>query len=73
MPSIALLVETGATPSGVTATLNLFRIAARLDPENPFRIDPISAQGGAVPLAEALHLETRPLPERLDDLLASAA
>ena len=65
MPSIALLIESGATPSSVTATLDLFRIASRFDPDAPFRIDRFSVQGGAVALSEALHLQTCPLPDKL--------
>lgn len=66
MPAIALLVEPGATPSSVTATLDLFRIAARLDAADEFRIDVFSAQGGAIPLSDALSLATLPLPARLE-------
>lgn len=66
MPVIALLVEAGATPSSVTATLDLFRIAARLDTAAPVRIDLLSAQGGVVGLADELLVATRALPERLD-------
>lgn len=66
MTAIALLLESGATPSSVTATLDLFRIAARFDSSDPFRIDRYSAQGGAVPLAAGLSLQTEPLPARLE-------
>lgn len=66
MTAVALLLEAGATPSSVTATLDLLRIAARFDPSDPFRIDRYSAQGGAVPLAEGLSLHTAPLPTRLE-------
>lgn len=66
MPSIALVVESGATSSSVTASLDLFRIAGRFDPADPFRIDTFSARGGAVPLTGGLALDSRPLPERLD-------
>lgn len=65
MPAIALLIEAGATPSSVTATLDLFRIAARLAPATPFRVDLFSAAGGPVALTDALLVATRPLPERL--------
>jgi transcriptional regulator GlxA family with amidase domain len=67
MTAIAVLVESGATPSSVTATLDLFRIAARLDPAAAIRLDLFSAEGGAVPLAEGLRIETRPLPLRLEN------
>jgi transcriptional regulator GlxA family with amidase domain len=66
MTAVALLVASGATPSSVTATLDLFRIAGRLDPTDPLRVDCFSAEGGAVPLAQGLSLETRPLPPRLE-------
>jgi transcriptional regulator GlxA family with amidase domain len=65
MPAIALLVESGATSSSVTTTLDLFRIAGRFDPADSLRIDAFSAHGGVVPLTGGLHLETKPLPERL--------
>jgi transcriptional regulator GlxA family with amidase domain len=66
MPAIALLVESGATPSSVTATLDLFRIADRFDPDDPSRIDAFSARGGEVALAGGLRFDTRPLPKRLE-------
>ena len=66
MPSIALLAEAGATASSVTATLDLFQIANRFDPADPFVVNIFSAKGGPVPLASGLTLETRPLPGRLD-------
>ena len=67
MTTIALLVESGATPSSVTLTLDLFRIAARLAPDSGFRLQLFSAQGGNVALDEALQISTHPLPPRLDD------
>jgi transcriptional regulator GlxA family with amidase domain len=67
MTAIAVLVESGATPSSVAATLDLFRIAARLDPAASIRIDLFSAEGGAVPLAQGLTLETQRLPPRLEN------
>lgn len=70
MTAVALLIESGATPSSVTATLDLFRIAARIDPEDPFRIDVFSAHGGPMPLAEGLSLDTRALPPRLEGYAA---
>ena len=57
MTTIALLIETGATPSSVSATLDLFRIAERLSGE-PFPIHIFSAQGGAVALAPGLALDS---------------
>lgn len=65
MTTIALLIETGATPSSVSATLDLFRIAERLSGE-PFPIHIFSAQGGAVSLAPGLALDSSPLPSQLD-------
>ncbi|MGE0081203.1 MAG: GlxA family transcriptional regulator [Thiohalomonadaceae bacterium] len=65
MTAIALLVESGATPSSVTATLDLFRIAARLAPDTPVRVDLYSSAGGPIALAEGLSLETWPLPAAL--------
>lgn len=66
MPNIALLVEAGATSSSVTVTLDLLRIAGRFDPDDSFRIDTFSGQGGTVPLTSGLSLDTKPLPKRLD-------
>ncbi len=67
MTTIALLVEPGATPSSVTATLDLFRIANRFQPHDPFDLTLFSSQGGAVALTESLNVDTAPLPQRLDD------
>lgn len=67
MSNIALLVEAGATPSSVTATLDMCHIAARLEPAAPFHIDLLSACGGAVALSDALSVHTKPLPARLED------
>lgn len=66
MPAIALLIEPGATPSSVTATLDLFAIAQRRDGTESYRIDVFSVRGGAVPLTAALTLESQPLPPRLE-------
>lgn len=70
MSAIALLVESGATPSSVTATLDLFRIAARVDPADALRVDVFSAHGGTIALTEALSLDTLPLPPRLEGYAA---
>lgn len=66
MSAIALLVESGATPSSVTTTLDLFRIAARMDTAGECRIDTFSSRGGGIALSDALTLGTLPLPPRLD-------
>jgi transcriptional regulator GlxA family with amidase domain len=65
-PNIALLVESGATSSSVTVTLDLLRIAGRFEPDDAFRIDSFSGRGGMMPLTSGLSLQTRPLPKRLD-------
>lgn len=62
MKKIAILVEPGATASSVMTTLDMFRIAARLEPESGCQLDLFSTQGGYVRLAEAVALETRPIP-----------
>lgn len=70
MPHIALLVESGATPSSVTATLDLFRIASRFAPEEAFQLDLFSSQGGVLPLSETLSISTEPIPSTLDEYAA---
>ncbi len=67
MTAIALLIEPGATPSSVTATLDLFRIANRFQPDDPFDLTLFSSQGGSVALTESLNVDTALLPLRLDD------
>jgi len=66
MPRVALLVEPGATSSSITVTLDMFRIAGRFDPADPFQVDACSSQGGTVPLTSGLSLQTMPLPKSLD-------
>lgn len=65
MPVIALLVEPGATPSSVTATLDLFRVAERFAPDDSFPITLFSAAGGPIALSDVLQIETHPLPKGL--------
>lgn len=65
MPAIALLIESGATPSSVTATLDMFRIAERFTPDDPFRISLYSAAGGPIALSDVLQVQTSPLPNKL--------
>jgi transcriptional regulator GlxA family with amidase domain len=66
MPSIALLVEPGSTPSSVAFTLDIFRVAERFTQNDPFLIVIYSAGGGEVSLSPSLRLDTKPLPDRLD-------
>jgi len=70
MPHIALLIETGATPSSVTATLDLFSIASRFALDDAFQLDLFSSQGGVLPLSDTLSITTQPLPSTLDDYAA---
>lgn len=65
MQKIAILVESGATASSIMTTLDMFRIAARLEPQSGQQIDLYSSRGGSVALGEALALETQPLPASL--------
>lgn len=66
MPVLALMVQPGATPSSVMASLDIFRIADRfVSDAGRFQIDLLSAAGGAVALAEAIHVQTQPLPASL--------
>ncbi|MEJ2693515.1 MAG: helix-turn-helix domain-containing protein [Candidatus Thiodiazotropha sp.] len=66
MPKIALLVESGATPSSVTASLDLFGIADRFAMDDGIEIRLFSAKGGPVTLSAVLQVETSVLPERLE-------
>ncbi len=70
MLPLALLVAPGATPSSVSATLDLLRIAARIDPTRTPRLDIFSPSGGAIALAPGLSLTTAPLPARLEGYAA---
>lgn len=67
MRKIAILAEPGATASSIVTTLDMFRVAARLEPQVGHRLDLYSTRGGSVALGEALALETLPLPESLAD------
>lgn len=62
MKKIAILIESGATASSIMTTLDMFRIAARLRPEDGFRLDLFSGNGGTVRLSEAVTVATRALP-----------
>lgn len=65
MPEIALLLESGATPSSVTATLDMFNIAARFMGEAELRLEVFSSKGGRLALTDSLQIETKPLPQQL--------
>ncbi|MET0091250.1 MAG: DJ-1/PfpI family protein [Candidatus Thiodiazotropha sp.] len=65
MTSIALLVEPGSTPSSVTITLDLFRIAHRFAPDDPFEVALFSSRGGPITLSDYVQLQTQPLPQDL--------
>lgn len=66
MYAIALLVEPGSTPSSVAFSLDIFRIAERFTPDDPFHISIYTAEGGVVALSPSLSLDTKPLPDRLE-------
>ncbi len=65
MTSLALLIEPGSTPSSVTATLDLFQIACRLAPDDPFDLTLFSSQGGVISLNEFVQIQTQSLPKQL--------
>lgn len=67
---IALIVEPGATASSVMTTLDMFRIAARFQPDDAFRLHLFSTAGGPVQLTEVVTVETRPLPTDLGEYRA---
>lgn len=61
MPRIALIVQPGATPSSVTATLDMFNVANRFPGDEPCRVEMLSDAGGMVRLNEAVAVETASL------------
>ncbi|MEJ2405160.1 MAG: helix-turn-helix domain-containing protein [Candidatus Thiodiazotropha sp.] len=65
MTSLALLVEPGSTPSSITVTLDLFQIARRLAPDDPFDLTLFSSQGGLISLSEFVQIQTQLLPRQL--------
>ncbi len=67
MTKIALLLVSGATPSSVTATLDMFNIATRFVGEAALHLEVFSPRAGRLPLAGGLQLDTRPLPPQLSD------
>lgn len=67
MTAIALLVEAGATPSSVTATLDIFNVASRFPGGEGCRVDMLSSGGGPVALNASVSVETRPISADLAD------
>jgi hypothetical protein len=63
MTSLALLVESGSTPSSITVTLDLFQIVRRLAPDDPFELTLFSSQGGLIRLSEFVQIQTQLLAE----------
>jgi transcriptional regulator GlxA family with amidase domain len=66
MPRIALVVQPGATPSSVTATLDIFNVANRFPGADPCRVDIFSEGGGPVRLNEVVAVDTAKLSAGLD-------
>lgn len=66
MPRIALVVQPGATPSSVTATLDIFNVANRFPCDAPCQVDILSERGGPVRLNEAIVVETQSMAGGLD-------
>lgn len=57
MTALAIVVQPGATPSSVMATLDIFSIANRfVEDARRFRIDLLSVDGGMVGLTESVSL-----------------
>ncbi len=65
MPSIALIVEPGATPSSVMLTLDMLAIAVRSPEAADCRLDLLSLAGGAVALSPNVSVDTQKMPTRL--------
>jgi len=65
MTNIALIIETGATPSSVTATLDMVRVANRFLGDDILNLQLLSAAGGPIALAEMISVTTLPMPETL--------
>lgn len=64
---VLLVMEEGATASSVTTTLDMFRLAHRFLPSAGFLPRLYSFAGGTVRLADALTVETQPLPTRFSE------
>jgi transcriptional regulator GlxA family with amidase domain len=67
MKKIAILIEPGSTTSSIMITLDMFRLAARLQPEEGYRLDLFSTNGGNVNLSEAVAVKTQLMPPSLAD------
>lgn len=65
MYKVGILLEPGATASSIMTTLDMFRIAARLQPDEHYQLDLFSTDGGAIHLSEAVVITTRSLPASL--------
>lgn len=65
MKKIATLIEPGSTASSIMTTLDIFRIASRLKPEEGYRLDLISTHGGTIHLSEAVAVATQAIPSSL--------
>ena len=70
MKRIALIVESGATPSSVTLTLDMWAIAARYPEAEGSRLDVLSLSGERVALSSGVGIDTAALPECLDGYAA---
>lgn len=65
MKTTAILLEPGSTSSSIMTTLDMFRIASRLQPEESHRLDLLSTRGGTVHLSAAVGVETQRIPSSL--------
>lgn len=65
MKTIAILLEPGSTASSIMTTLDMFRIASRLQPEESHRLDLLSTRGGTVHLSASVGVETQRIPSSL--------
>lgn len=68
--NIALLLEQGSTASSVATTLDMLRLAQRLQPGCGWRPHLLSTRGGLVRLTDEMVVETAALPADLDDYQA---
>ncbi len=70
MTRIALIVETGATPSSVMSTLDMVNIASRYPEAAACQLDLLSLAGGEIQLSPAVRICTQILPIALDEYSA---
>lgn len=65
MKTLAILIEPSSSASSIMTTLDMFQLAARLQPEAGHQLDLFSTVGGTVHLSAAVAVETQPMPASL--------